>query len=123
MTRRVYLREIYLYMVCIIAIIVFIIGIITTYDGLINYIKPSTWVSKPDIITMYSEQYQDLSSKEIEQLAEEQVNNSIRNEKDMALKDMIRGLLLLVISIPLFIFHWKKAQVMWGMHIEEKDHD
>ncbi len=123
MARRVYFREIYLYIVCIIAIIIFVIGIITTYDGLINYIKPSTWTSKPDIIAMYSEQYRSFSSEEIEQLAEEQVNTSIRNEKDSAFKNMLRGILLLIISIPLFAFHWKKAREMWDMHTEEKNDD
>jgi hypothetical protein len=123
MARRIYFREIYLYIVCIIAIIIFIIGIITLYDGLVNYIKPVTYTSKPGIISMYSEQYKNLSYDEIEQLAEEEVSISIANEKDNSFKNMLRGVLLIVISVPLFAFHWKKAQTMWSVHLEEKDTD
>ena len=67
MARRVYFREIYLYIVCIIAIIIFIVGIITVYNGAINYVKPTTYMTKSSIMPMYSaDQYQDLSKEEID---------------------------------------------------------
>lgn len=72
---------------------------------------------------MYSEQYNDLSTEEIEQLAEEEVNMALKNEKDNSFKSMLRGALLIVISIPFFAFHWKKAQSMWSIHLEEKNND
>ena len=123
MARKIYFREIYLYIVCIIAIIVFIVGIITVYDGAVNYIKPATYMTKSSIITMYSEQYQNLSKDEIEQLAEEELSTSLQNEKDRAFKDLLRGILLVIIAIPLFAFHWRKAQVMWRMNMEIKNAD
>ncbi|GAH46369.1 unnamed protein product [marine sediment metagenome] len=43
--------------------------------------------------------------------------------KDMAFKDLLRGILLVVIAIPLFAFHWRKAQGMWRMSLETKDTD
>ncbi len=122
MARRIYFREIYLYILCIIAIVIFIIGIISVYDGSVNYIKPVTYMTKASIITMYPpEQYQNLTRNEIEQLAEEEINISIQTEKDRAFKDMLRGVLLIIIAIPLFAFHWRKAQAMWRMNLEEKD--
>ncbi len=124
MARRIYFREIYLYIVCIIAIIIFIVGIITVYDGTVNYIKPTTYITRSNIIGMYSaEQYQNLSKDEIDQLAEEELNASIQNEKDMAFKNLLRGILLVIISIPLFAFHWRKAQAMWRMNIELKNNN
>jgi hypothetical protein len=74
MERRVYVREIYLYIVCIISIIIFIVGIITVYDGSVNYIKPATYMSRPSMITMYSEQYQNLSADKIKEMVEEDLN-------------------------------------------------
>lgn len=124
MARRVYFREIYLYIVCIIAIIIFIVGIITVYNGAINYVKPTTYMTKSSIMPMYSaDQYQDLSRKEIDQLAEDELNASLQSEKDIAFKDLLRGILLTVIAIPLFAFHWKKAQAMWRTDLEIKDTD
>ncbi|MDD5622751.1 MAG: hypothetical protein PHQ09_06310 [Actinomycetota bacterium] len=124
MTRRIYFREIYLYIVCIIAIIIFIVGLIMVYNGTVDYVRPATYMTKSSIAAMYStEQYPDLSADEIDRLAEEEIGVSIRNAKDMAFKDLLRGVLLVIIAIPLFIFHWKKAQVMWSINLEAKDID
>ncbi len=122
MTRRVYFREIYLYIVCIIAIIVFIVGLIMVYNGTIDYVRPTTYMTKSSIVAMYStEQYPDLSTDEIEQLAQEELDASIQSAKDLAFKDLLRGVLLVVIAIPLFAFHWRKAQSMWNIGLETKD--
>jgi len=124
MTRRVYFREIYLYIVCIIGIIIFIVGLVMVYNGAINYVKPTTYMTKSSIVTMYStEQYQNLSKEEIDRLAEEELNASIQSGKDIAFKDLLRGVLLVIIAIPLFAFHWRKAQAMWYISLETKDTD
>ncbi|OFW49746.1 MAG: hypothetical protein A2163_11055 [Actinobacteria bacterium RBG_13_35_12] len=124
MARRVYFREIYFYIVCLIALVIFIVGLVMVYDDSINYVKPTTYMTKSSIITMYSTgQYQDLSKEEIEKLAEDELNAYLQNEKDRAIKGLLRGILLVIISIPLFAFHWKKAQAMWRMDLETKDTD
>ena len=124
MARRVYFREIYLYIVCLIALIIFIVGIVMVYDSAINYVKPTTYVTRSNIMTMYStDQYQNLSKEEIEQLAEDELDASLQSEKDIAFKGLLRGILLVIISIPLFAFHWRKAQAMWRTGLETKDTD
>jgi len=62
---------------------------------------------------MYKEQYQDLSEQEIDMLIEEEIDTSLKYERNMALRGIFRGAIMLVISVPLFIFHWKKAQALW----------
>lgn len=124
MARRVYFREIYLYIVCLIALVIFIVGLVMVYDSSINYVKPTTYMTRFNIITMYSaDQYQNLSKEEIEQLAEDELNASLQSEKDIAFKGLLRGILLMIISIPLFAFHWRKAQAMWRTGLETKDTD
>lgn len=124
MARRVYFREIYLYIVCLIALIIFIVGLVMVYDSAINYVKPTTYVTRSNIRTMYStDQYQNLSKEEIEQLAEDELDASLQSEKDIAFKGLLRGILLVIISIPLFAFHWRKAQAMWRTGLETKDTD
>ena len=92
------------------------------YNGTIDYVRPMTYMTKPSIVAMYStEQYPDLSEEEINQLAEEEIDASIQSAKDLAFKDLLRGVLLVVIAIPLFVFHWKKAQAMWIIGLETKD--
>jgi len=124
MTRRVYFREIYFYIICLVAIIIFIVGLVTAYDGIINFVKPTTYMTKPSVASMYSqEQYKNLSSSEIDKLVTEEINANLQNEKDMAFKNFLRGVLLVVISIPLFIFHWRKAQQMWVLSLETRDNE
>jgi hypothetical protein len=122
MTRRVYFREIYFYLICLAAIIIFIVGLVMAYDGTISYIKPTTYMTKPSVASMYSkEQYPNLSSSEIDKLVNEEINANLQNEKDLAFKNLLRGVLLVIISIPLFAFHWRKAQQMWVLSLETRD--
>jgi hypothetical protein len=122
MTRRVYFREIYFYLICLAAIIIFIVGLVMAYDGAISYIKPTTYMTKPSVASMYSkEQYPNLSSSEIDKLVNEEINANLQNEKVLAFKNLLRGVLLVIISIPLFAFHWRKAQQMWVLSLETRD--
>ena len=124
MARRVYFREIYFYIICMVSIIIFIIGIVQIYEGAINYVKPTTYLTKSSAVSMYSqEQYKNLTAEQIDKLAEDEISASIKNEKDMAFKNLLRGVLLVIISIPLFAFHWRKAQQMWTLFLESKDSD
>ncbi|MGM0367516.1 MAG: hypothetical protein ACQEP2_02915 [Actinomycetota bacterium] len=113
MQRKIYVREIYFYIVCIIALIVFIIGLVNLADSIVNYVNPTTYISRPQIMPMYREQYRELSEQEINALVEEEMEASLKFEKNMALRGIIRGAVMLIISAPLFIFHWKKAQALW----------
>lgn len=122
MSRRVYFREIYFYIVCLAAIIIFIIGIVMAYDGIINFLKPTTYMTKSGAMSVYSqEQYKNLTAEQIEKLAEDEINTSIQNEKDRGFKNLLKGVLLIVVAIPLFSFHWRKAQQMWKLSLETKD--
>ena len=122
MARRVYFREIYFYLICLVSIIIFIVGLVMAYDGIINFLKPTTYMTKPSVASMYSQdQYKNMSSSEIDKLVTEEINANLQNEKDMAFKNFLRGVLLVVISIPLFVLHWRKAQQMWVLSLETKD--
>jgi len=122
MTRRVYFREIYFYIICIAAIIIFIVGLVMTYDGTINYVRPTTYMTKTSALSMYSkEQYPNLTAEQIDKLAADEINASLQNEKDMAFKNLLRGVLLVIIAIPLLAFLWRKAQQMWKISLETKD--
>ncbi|MBM3707214.1 MAG: hypothetical protein FJW69_02560 [Actinobacteria bacterium] len=118
MARRVYVREIYFYIMCLVAIILFIVGLVTIYDSAINYVKPITYMTRASMTPMYKEQYGDLSQAEIDKLIEEEIAASLNNEKIMAIKGLFRGALLLIIGLPLFIIHWKKAQEMWRLNLD-----
>jgi hypothetical protein len=50
-------------------------------------------------------------------MLDEEIAASVDIERIMALKGLFRGILLIIIAIPLFIFHWKKAQGLWHLNL------
>ena len=119
MARSVSIREIYFYIVCLIAIIIFIIGLIGLADGITNYLKPNSYMTKENIIPSYKDQYPTMSDEELNKLMEKEIANSLANERNFALKSMIRNAIMIVIAIPLFAFHWKKAQELWRLNLAD----
>jgi hypothetical protein len=115
MARKIYIREIYFYLVCLIAFILFIVGIVTIYDSAVDYVKPATYMTKSSILPAYKDQYNNLSQEQIDKMVNEEIQNSLNNEKLMAIKGLFRGVLLVIIGIPLFVFHWRKAQALWKL--------
>lgn len=117
MARSVSVREIYFYIVCIISIIIFIIGLVGLSDGIINYLKPNTYLYQEKF--SYETQYPNLSEEEINNLMEKEIANSVANERTFALKSMLRNTIMIIIAIPLFAFHWKKAQELWRLNLTD----
>ncbi|MCL5987035.1 MAG: hypothetical protein M1371_10830 [Actinobacteria bacterium] len=119
MARNVSIREIYFYVVCLIAIIIFIIGLVGLADGIINYLKPNTYMTISNLIPSYKTQYPTMSDEELNKLMEREIANSLANERNFALKSMIRSAIMIIIAIPLFAFHWKKAQQLWHINLAD----
>ncbi len=115
MQRRIYVREIYFYIVCLIAIILFIVGIINLTDNIINYINPLTYAApRTEVGAIYKEQNSSLTEEEIDKLVKEETESSLQREKNMSVRGMIRGSIMIVLSTPLFVYHWKKARELWN---------
>jgi len=121
MARRFYVREVYFYLICLVALILFIVSLVVIYDNAINYAKPTTYMTKSSMLMQYQQQYTDLSDVEINKMLDEEIATSVGIERIMALKGLLRGILLIIIAIPLFIFHWKKAQGLWHLNLNNQE--
>lgn len=115
MARKVLVREIYFYIVCLIAIVLFIVGIIDTYYGTVDYIKPSTYYYGFDPRITQPEQNSSIDEDKLEELIEKDREQYIANEKLNSLKRLFRGVLLIIIAIPIFSYHWTKAKQLWNL--------
>ncbi len=113
MARKVYVREIYFYIVCLITLIIFIIGLIYTYSGIVDYIKPSTYFYGLTERQAQIESGTITDMEQLEELIEKDREQFIENEKTNSLKSLFRGILLIVIVVPIFTYHWIKAKQLW----------
>jgi hypothetical protein len=122
MARRVYIREIYFYIVCLISIVLFIVGLVTTVDNIANYVRPTIYATRASLIPAYKTDQNNstISDAEINKIVDEEMAMQVNNEKILALKSLLRGIVFLIIAIPLFTFHWRKAQSMWRLNSSDE---
>ena len=76
-------------------------------------------MTEANIIPAYKGQYPTMSDEELNKLMEKEIANYLANEINFALKSMIRNAIMIVIAIPLFAFHWKKAQELWCLNLAD----
>ena len=102
MTTRDKISQIYGYLVCLVTIIVFFISISLLVNSTLDYNFPE----KTNNINYYQlDKTQDPQLTKEEQ--EKQRKEQIESVKFDALKGIINGSLLLVISAGLFVGHWR----------------
>lgn len=119
MERRVLVAEIYAYAVCLIAACVFTYGAVT---GLYGVVKAS-WPQRTLRIDQWPSynylQFWQLASgniggpavpeARIKQMWEEHKHTLIAQERNRGFEGAVKGVLMILVSVPLFVFHWKKA--------------
>ena len=49
----------------------------------------------------------------------QEIANSLENERSFALKSIFRNTIMIIIAIPLFAFHWSKAQQLWHNNLAD----
>ncbi len=119
MNPRIQAREIYFYTVCLLALIVLTIGLVSLAENIVDLVNPATYITETQLLSYYREQYWGLSDEEIDMLVEEEIQNTLRFERNIALGGVLRGGIMVLFSVPVFIIHWKKAQALW--HIKNKN--
>ena len=70
MTRKVYARDIYFYVVYLITLVIFIIGHIDVYGGVVSSIKPDNYYYGMYIIQIQIEQNPEMDQAQIDELIE-----------------------------------------------------
>ena len=76
-------------------------------------------MTEANIIPAYKGQYPTMSDEELNKLMEKEIANYLTNERNFALKSMIRNAIMIVIAIPLLAFHWKKAQELCCLNLAD----
>jgi len=110
-------RNGYFYGVCLICIVLFIFAIVSLGNTIVDIIYPRQFIDLQPSIQKelrYEKDYPKLSKKEIQQMIKEQ--NEERktrdeyNRKRRIILNLSRSILLLLLVIPLYLFHWNKIE-------------
>jgi hypothetical protein len=116
-------RTIYMYLVCIIAIITFIFGSISAVNITLKYfvfdLKTSAYEQSPEILCNQAYQYpskavntngqleQPLTEEEIAECITTTTASQLAQGKKSALETLSWALAALLISFPIWAYHWR----------------
>jgi len=119
--RRILIAEIYAYTLCLITVCVFIYGTIKGLYGVVQMSWPQRTLQVNQWPSYNYLQFWQLASgtvggpvipeSRIKQMWEEHKRALINQERNRGFENVTRSALMILVAVPLFIFHWKKASV------------
>ncbi|MHB1382667.1 MAG: hypothetical protein ACYCXJ_10670 [Thermoleophilia bacterium] len=100
------LRNVYLYLVCFVTLMMVLFGIIFTVQSITDLVFPTTYYSYPAPV---SEKDGKLSEEQIKQNEEnrkmEKANQENQNKKNVA-----KAVAVVLVALPTFGYHWRKIE-------------
>jgi hypothetical protein len=91
--------SLYVYAICLVTILISIFGLVGFVRGLVDSLWPD-----PGYFDLYN------IPTESKLTAEEIKKNLIAQNQRQAIKSMVNSMTTLVITIPIYLFHWKLAK-------------
>jgi hypothetical protein len=117
------IRTIYMYLVCLVAVVTFIIGSISALNVTLKYfvfdLKTNTWEQSPEIACKepwkYPSKATDDKGKFVEPLSDQELADCIavttaeqeEQGKRRALDTLSWALAAILISFPIWLYHWQ----------------
>ena len=110
-------RNGYFYGVCLICVVLFIFAIVSLGDTIVDIIYPHQYI-EPDIYLekelRYEKDFPELSKEEIKEMIkeknEERKAQEEYNRKRRIVLSLTKSILLLLLVIPIYLFHWNRIE-------------
>jgi hypothetical protein len=99
------IRTLYLYVVSFLALMAMIYGTVTLVEKITNYIYPVDYAYDQTYINSYPEKGDYTIQDNSNSIAIQQENTRIRT-----LREIFTSLAVIVVSVPLYSYHWAMAQ-------------
>ncbi|WP_034429220.1 hypothetical protein [Caldisalinibacter kiritimatiensis] len=118
MTKKFNLRSLYLYLVCLITLIIFIVSLIQTVDNLMDVVLVNDgYIQTYEI---YKEKYRNRgdnpetvyskTEEEIQKEYDAYVEREQDRQKRMNIKGLVSSISAALIAGAFWIYHWRKVQ-------------
>ena len=111
------LRNLYLYLVCFVTVIMILIGAVSTVNNLIDlaYEVPPYVESKEDMLKNFenlSEKgvFADMTFEEYKDMRSEDIEMQKERDRVYDLRSLFHSMSIFIIGIPFYIYHWRKIE-------------
>lgn len=103
------IRNFYFYLVCFMSLIIFVIGTVQGVGNLLDIVYPDP--QSPWTITRYEKQIEEgiITKEEAKEKIEKNQELELKRNRVRNIKGFIQNMTMVLISIPLFIIHWRKV--------------
>lgn len=126
MTQGWHLKSIYLYLVCLVTLMMIVFGFITFLSNVGRVIFPDQYSyyyqTLMDMESEYVNNKQEVPAvTEMERIRDERLNNERVRARAYLLRDLIGSLAVWLIPIPFYLYHWRRVKeglfpVKGGIH-------
>lgn len=114
MSRGWHIRNIYLYLVCFVTLMMVVFGFITFLNNTARLVFPVEYSYRPtlmDVEREYLSSGRDVPPvAELEQIRDERVLREKERERAFKLRDLVGSLTFWLIPIPFYLYHWRKIR-------------
>ncbi|MDW7651858.1 MAG: hypothetical protein SCK29_14590 [Bacillota bacterium] len=115
MTQGWQIKNIYLYLVCFVTLMMIVFGLISFLNNSVKFIYPVDYPyyrTLMDIEQEYRNTGRDVPSvAELEQIRDEQLESERAVNRAYTLRNLIGSLFVWLIPIPFYLYHWKKIRI------------
>lgn len=104
------LRNIYLYLVCFVSIILIIFGLIGFMNSLTDIFLPTEYY--PSTVERMAQYNKDMniSKSDFEAQVAKEIEQNKTNQKNNKIREIIRNLSIFLVAVPFYLYHWKKIE-------------
>lgn len=109
------IRQVYLYLVCFATLMMLIIGLVQLIMGVVDLIYPDPNIAPRYLDTKMrvSEMQRNnpsITQEDLEKQIQEENERQVVSQKYYQVKRFINSLALVVVSLPVYLYHWRKIQ-------------
>lgn len=118
------LRQVYLYLVTFVSLMILIAGLISTIMAVSDFFIPRPYYSPgpADIYTRFKsmEGRQDIPREIIEEQIEFEKEQARNNMLYSIYQNLKRGVAFVLVALPIWLYHWRRIQFEFGQQGAEK---
>lgn len=102
------IRNIYLYLVAFVTLMLMLFGIAQMIDGLVGVLYPPPEYGPP--ILSKPPQEIDVTPEEWQKRVEQERENEMKRQRYYEIKKVVRNGAMILVALPVYLYHWRKIQ-------------